>query len=287
MQGSRFKTRRISNRKIAVALAVAALLMSTALYAQREFRVYRGLEGDDAYAELPDDFQVPGEFVVARLMFPSNGIGPGSWSYGDWRQGGTSWAVDYPRADRRLALILRRLTRIDVRSVEQPVNLEDGDDVYHWPFLMAGLPGSWDLSDAQAAKLRDYLLRGGFLLCDSFFGTQEWAGFIEGMRRVFPDRPIIDLPDDHPIFHNVYDLREKHQIANWQALGRGTGYRADGATPHWRGILDDDGHLMVVIAFNNDLGDSWQRADEPDYPAEDVNLGLRLGVNFAIYAMTH
>jgi hypothetical protein len=275
--------------RIFAAIAMAAMLLSvhSVSYAQKAFRVYYGLEGDDAYAELPDDYQEPAEFVVARLMFPSNGIGPGSWSGGDWRQGGTSWAVDYPRADRRLAAILRRLTRIDVRSVEQPVNLDDGDDVYHWPFLMAGLPGSWDLSEKQAAKLRDYLLRGGFLLCDSFFGTREWAGFIHGMRRVFPDRTIVDLPDDHPVFHNVYDLRAKHQIANWQALGRGEGYRADGAEPHWRGILDDSGRLMVLIAFNNDLGDSWQRADEPDYPAEDVNLGLRLGVNVAIYAMTH
>jgi hypothetical protein len=274
-------------RLIALVLAVAVLFAHSAANAQKAFRVYYGLEGDDAYAELPEDYQVPGEFVVARLMFPSNGIGPGSWSGGDWRQGGTSWAVDYPRADRRLAMILRRLTRLDVRSVEQPVNLDDGDDVYHWPFLMAGLPGSWDLSESQAAKLRDYLLRGGFLLCDSFFGTREWAGFVAGMRRVFPDRAIIDLPDDHPIFHNVYDLRQKHQIANWQALGRGEGYRADGAEPQWRGIEDDAGRLMVVIAFNNDLGDSWQRADEPDYPAEDVNLGLRLGVNVAVYALTH
>jgi hypothetical protein len=274
-------------RLIALVLAVAVLFAHSAANAQKAFRVYYGLEGDDAYAELPEDYQVPGEFVVARLMFPSNGIGPGSWSGGDWRQGGTSWAVDYPRADWRLAMILRRLTRLDVRSVEQPVNLDDGDDVYHWPFLMAGLPGSWDLSESQAAKLRDYLLRGGFLLCDSFFGTREWAGFVAGMRRVFPDRAIIDLPDDHPIFHNVYDLRQKHQIANWQALGRGEGYRADGAEPQWRGIEDDAGRLMVVIAFNNDLGDSWQRADEPDYPAEDVNLGLRLGVNVAVYALTH
>lgn len=270
------------------AAILGALFAAQCAYAQKPFRVYQSLEGDDAYAELPDDFATPADFVIARLMFPSNGIGPGSWAGADWRQGGTSWAVDYPRADRRLAMILRRLTRIDVRSVEQPVNLDDGDDIYHWPFLMAGLPGSWDLTDEQAAKLRDYLLRGGFLLCDSFFGTREWAGFIAGMRRVFPDRTIIDLPDDHPIFHSVYDVNDKRQIANWQALGRNsTGYRADGDIPHWRGIEDDAGRLMVVIAFNNDLGDSWQRADEPDYPAEDVNLGLRLGVNVAVYALTH
>jgi len=270
-----------------VLMACALLLVYSAPQAQRPFRIYYGLEGDDYYAELPDDWEKPADFVVGRLMFPSNGIGPGSWWGGDWRQGGTSWAVDYPRADRRLAAILRRLTRVDVRSVEQPVNLEDGDDVYYWPFLMAGLPGSWDLSEANAAKLRDYLLRGGFLLCDSFFGTREWEGFIAGMRRVFPDRPIIDIPDDHPVFHIVYDITEKHQIRNWQALGRGTGYRADGAIPKWRGIEDDAGRLMVLIAFNNDLGDSWQRADEPDYPAEDVNLGLRLGVNIVVYALTH
>jgi Domain of unknown function (DUF4159) len=278
---------RISLRKIAAGLIALMLLEHATVYAQKAFRVYYGLEGDDVYAELPTDYEAPGEFVVARLMFPSNGIGPGSWAGADWTQGGTSWAVDYPRADRRLAAILRRLTRIDVRSVEQPVNLDDGNDVYYWPFLMAGLPGSWDLSEEQAAKLRDYLLRGGFLLCDSFFGTREWSGFVTGMRRVFPERTIIDLPDDHPIFHNVYDISAKHQIANWQALGRGEGYRADGDRPQWRGILDDSGRLMVVIAFNNDLGDSWQRADEPDYPAEDVNLGLRLGVNVAVYAMTH
>jgi hypothetical protein len=274
-------------RSLLCLAAAWMLLLHANAYAQKSFRVYYGLEGDDAYAELPADYQQPGEFVIARLMFPSNGIGPGSWSGADWRQGGTSWAVDYPRADRRLAAILRRLTRIDVRSVEQPVNLDDGDDVFHWPFLMAGLPGSWDLSEAQAAKLREYLLRGGFLLCDSFFGTREWAGFVTGMRKVFPDRPVIDLPDDHPVFRNVYDVRDKHQIANWQALGRGEGFRADGAQPHWRGILDDQGRLMVLIAFNNDLGDSWQRADEPDYPADDVNLGLRLGVNLAVYALTH
>src|SRR5690349_9003432 len=99
--------------KFAIAFAIVALFVASASQAQKPFRVYYGLEGDDYLAELPDDFEVPGEFVVARLMFPSNGIGPGSWAGGDWRQGGTSWAVDYPRADRRLAAILRRLTRID------------------------------------------------------------------------------------------------------------------------------------------------------------------------------
>jgi hypothetical protein len=256
------------------------------LRAEREFRVYASLE-PQADVELPEDYQVPGGFVIGRLMYPNaRGFGFFGWS-NDWRAGGTAWAVDYPRGDRRLAQILRRLTRIDVRSVEQPVNLEDGDDVFDWPFLIVGLPGMWDLDEGHVAKLREYLLRGGFLLCDSFFGTREWEGFMEGMRRVFPDRPIVDLPSDHPLFHTVFDLDTTLQVPNWNALRGGVPYRADGAIPRWRAILDDDGRVMVAIAFNNDLGDSYQWADDPGYPPEGANLGLRMGVNFVVYALTH
>jgi hypothetical protein len=261
-----------------------------AAWAQREFRVLRGMESHADYTELPADWQEPGGFVVARLMYPPGwggrfgGFGRG----GDWRQGGTTWAVDYPKGDRYYASILRRLTTIDVRSVEQPVNLEDGDDVFNWPYLIVGLPGNWNLDEDMVVKLRDYLERGGFLFCDSFFGSQEWEGFIEGLSRVFPDREIVDLPDDHPLFHTVYDLSRKQQVPNMNALlGGGAGYREDGATPHWRAILDDNGRVMVAIAFNNDISDSFQWADDPDYPAAAATMGLRMGVNFAVYALTH
>ncbi len=267
-------------------LAAGLIVFSTALYAQREFRVYRSLE-DQADVALPPDYQRPAEFVVGRLMYPPRA----GWRFGrggDWHEGGTTWAVDYPRGDRTYARLLRRLTTIDVRSVEQPVNLDDGDDVYDWPFLMVGLPGTWELTDEQAAKLRDYLLRGGFLLCDSFFGTREWQGFEETMRRVFPDRPIVELPENHPIFHVLYDLKDRKQISNWQALnGRGVPYRADGADPHWRAVLDDEGRVMAAILFNNDMGDSMQWADDPSYPQEDSALGIRVGVNYALYSLTH
>ena len=261
-------------------------LLGTAplVQAAREFREYPGLE-PDAAAPLPPDYKVPGEFVIGRLMYPSGRFG---WfGFGDWTQGGTAWAVDYPKGDRFFARILRRLTTINVRSVEQPVNLDDGDDVYDWPFLVVGLPGMWELTDAQVAKLRDYLLRGGFLLCDSFFGTREWEGFVRGMQRIFPDRPIIDLPENHPLFHTVYDLTNKGQVPNWNALQRGVPYRADGVVPHWRAVLDDHGRAMVVIAFNNDLGDSWQWADVASYPEQSASLGIRMSVNFAVYALTH
>jgi hypothetical protein len=204
---------------------------------------------------------------------------------GDWLEGGTAWTVDYPEGDRKFARLLERLTTIDVRIVEQPVNLDDDIDAYYWPFLISGLVGAWDLTDAQAGKLREYLLRGGFLLCDSFYGTVEWEGFVIGIRRVFPDRPIVELGSDHPIFHSVYNLTERPQIPTWQHLPRG--YRNNGANPHWRAILDDDGRVMVMIAFNNDIADGWQRADEYEYPQEAANLAISVGVNFAVYALTH
>jgi len=275
-------------------LVVAGLLMAVAAvaYADREFRVYRSFEAQADIVELPPDWNKPAGFTVARLMYPSDFGGFGRFGRGgDWREGGTPWAVDYPRGDRYFAKILRRLTTIDVRSVEQPVNLDDGDDVYDWPYLIVGLPGFWDLTDAQVVKLRDYLLRGGFLLADSFFGNREWEGFEDGIKRVFPDRDIVELPDSHPLFHTVYDLDARHMVPNMNALmDGGVPYRNGGnggSVPHWRAILDDNKRVMVAIAFNNDLGDSYQWADDPDYPAEGAELGLRMGVNFVVYALTH
>jgi hypothetical protein len=270
-----------------MACLTACLCLAMQALAQNPFQVFESFERrSDDFSTLPPDYDVPGEFVVGRLMFPSvrssNVMGGGG---GDWRQGGTAWAVDYPRGDRTFAALLKRLTNIDVRSVEQPINLDDVDDANHWPFMISGLVGAWDLTDAQAATLREYLLRGGYLLCDSFYGTNEWLVFVDSLRRVFPDRPIVDLPATHPIFHIVYDLTERPQIPTWQHLPQG--YRADGAEPHWRAILDDDGRVMVMIAFNNDIADGWQRADEPDYPQAESTLAIRLGVNFAVYAMTH
>jgi len=253
--------------------------------AEDEWREYPSIERDrGSRRSLPDNWQDPEEFVVGRLMFPNYERGPFGSGRGDWRRGGTAWTVDYPEGDRHFAMLLNRLSTLGVRSVEQPVNFDE-DSAFSWPFLIAGLVGSWNLSDEQAGRLREHLLKGGFLLCDSFYGSYEWDGFIRTLNRVFPDRQVVELPDDHPIFLNPYDLRERRQIPTWQYLPRG--YREDGDTPHWRAILDDDGRVMVMIAFNNDIADGWQRADDPGYPQEEANMAVQLGVNFAIYALTH
>ena len=267
-------------------LGVASMLAVRAADAPREFRVYPSFEGEDAEAPLPPDWKVPGEFVLGRLMYPSRGFG---FFGGDWTHGGTSWTDDYPRGDRTMIQMLRRLSRTNARAVEQPVNLDDGDAAF-FPFLLVGLARAWQLTDSQAAALRAYLLHGGFVFCDSFFGDNNWAIFRESLRRVFPDRPIIDLTDDHPIFHTVYDLPHMTsvQIPNMNSLmAGGDGSLAGGRIPRWRGVEDDRGRLMVLIAFNNDVADAWQWADDVRYPADKANLALRLGVNVTVYAMSH
>jgi len=270
--------------------ALTGLVFVAALQAQKPFREYPAMEGRDSQVGLPPDHAAKTEFVVGRLMYPASagGRGRGGFGGGDWRNSGGSWTVDYPKGDRFFAQTIRRLTRIEVRSVEQPVNPEDGDDIYNWPYLHVGMPSSWNLTPEYAARVRDYLLRGGFLLCDSFFGTQEWEGFKRGMDMIFPDRQIEDLPGDDPIFHMLYDLKDRHQVGNYRSMQRdGNPYRADGDTAHWRCIRDDQGRVVVAIAFNSDLGDSWQLADEPRYPEKYSALGIRIGVNYVVYAMTH
>lgn len=268
--------------RLALGLSLGLLLL-----AQRPFRTFDPLEGADSEAALPPDFNNKAEFVLGRLMYPSGGRGMRGGG-GNWLHGRTTWTVDYPKGDRFFASALRRLTRLDIRSVEQPVNPDDDDDIFFWPYLHVSMPGSWNLTDAQTRKLREYLLRGGFLFCDSFFGTEEWKGFESGMSRIFPEREAEELLNDDAMFHTVFDLDERYQVANFRSLMRdGRGYRADGSVARWRVIRDDSGRVMVAMAFNSDLGDSWQLADEPRYPEKYSALGLRIGVNYVIYAMSH
>lgn len=250
------------------------------------FREYPGIEYSLGSIPLPPDYEEKSEWVFARLMYP-----PG-WNNGyagrdnpDWTQGASLWSQDFPRADRHFSAAVRRLTRIDVRSVEQCVNLDDGEDVYNWPWLYAVQVGEWGITDAQAKKLRDYLLRGGFFMADDFHGTVEWQVFEESMKRVFPDRAIVEIPDSDAIFHTVYDLDERYQIVGEGHLEEG--HKLDGYVPRWRGIYDDKGRVMVAISFNSDIGDSWEWADAPHYPEKYSALGIRIGVNYIIYAMTH
>jgi len=275
-------------------LAVGSLGFLGALSAFQNFnkpwREFPGTEYNDF--PVPGDYREKTEWVFARLMYPNmDGVhGRGRWGrYAvDWTQGGrgVSWTTDYPRSDRHFALALRRLTRIHVRSVEQPINIDEGDQ-FDWPWMYAVEVGHWNLTDAQTKGFREYLLRGGFFMCDDFHGTEEWEVFLHSMKRVFPDRQIVDLDSDEAIFHTIYDLEERYQVPGWTPVRRGMTYEYDGVSPRWRGIFDDHGRLMVAICHNMDLGDSWEHADNPEYPQKYSALGIRIGVNYVAYAMTH
>jgi hypothetical protein len=277
-------------------LLIAVLALATALPAFQNFRKpwreYPAFEYNDF--PIPPDYQERTEFVFARLMYPNaqfygRGRGYGRRFGADWREGGRGvfWTMDYPRSDRHFMLALRRLSRIHARSVEQAINVDDGDQ-YDWPWLYGVEVGHWDLTDSQAKGLREYLLRGGFLMVDDFHGGLEWDIFNRSMQRVFPDRPIVDIDNADQIFHIVYDLSDRYQVPGAIYIQTGLTYeREDGFPANWRAIYDDKGRVMVAICHNMDLGDSWEHADNPEYPQKFSALGIRIGVNYVSYAMTH
>jgi hypothetical protein len=133
-------------------------------------------------------------------------------------------------------------------------------------------------------------MRGGFFMCDDFHAANEWEVFVYTMQKVFPDRPIVDIPDGDAIFHTVFDLQDRYQVPGMQYVNSHRIYEKDertGSPAHWRGVYDDHGRLMAAICHNMDLGDSWENADDPVYPQKFSDLGIRIGVNYIVYAMTH
>ncbi len=240
---------------------------------------------EDNPAPLPPDWQEKAEFARARLAYPNY---TGS-AYGRSRRGGGgggSWTTDYPKSDRIFLQGVRRLTRIQTQPIEQVVSLDD-DEIFQYPFVYAVEVGHWGLSDPQAQKLREFLLRGGFLMVDDFHGSIEWEVFMQSMSRVFPDRPVVDLANSDEIFHVLYDVDQRVQVPGVPALNSGVTFEQDGVVPRWRGVLDDRGRIMVAICHNMDLGDAWEWADAAWYPERYATLAYQIGINYIVYSMTH
>ncbi len=205
--------------------------------------------------------------------------------YGGYGYGG-SWSRDYPKADRQFLMALKRLTRIEARPTEQVVDL-DSDDIFNYPWVYAVQVANWTFTDAEAKRLHDYLLKGGFLMVDDFHGTADWDRFMAGMRMVFPDRPIEDLKDQDEIFHGLYDIGARFQVPGEQYVWSGRTYEKDGYVPKWRAIRDDQGRVMVAICHNMHLGDAWEWADDPRYPEPFASMAFRVGLDYIMYGMTH
>ena len=257
-------------RRATLAGCLFAVLLATVAFAQWGRRGY--YEED---VPVPADASEKTEYVFARLRYD-----------GYRRRRGGSWATDYPKADRQFLQGVRRLTRIHSRSKEQVVDV-NSDEIFDYPWIYAVEVGSWVLSDEQGAHLREYINRGGFLMVDDFHGDYEWDSFHESFIKIFPDRPIVDLEDSDAVFHVLYDLEKRFQIPGVQYVRSGVTWEKGGVDPHWRGVYDEKGRLVVAICHNMDLGDAWEWADIPEYPEPFASLAYRVALNYIIYSMSH
>lgn len=235
-----------------------------------------------AWSVHATEVRVEHEFYFTRGMYSDE------FSFGD--DPGGSWSIDYPKADRQFLNALDRLSILDASIKEHAIRLTDpnlGDQ----PFLYAPEVGSMQLTDEEAVALGDYLLAGGFLFIDDFWGSWAWTNLVEQMQRVLPDHVIADIPPSHMLFRVVYDIKgiqqvpNKHNGVEFNRLG--ITHEDDGVVPYVRGIFDSRGRLMVVINGNTDLGDAWEWADHPDYPSHFSTYAIQLGINTVIYALTH
>lgn len=225
-------------------------------------------------------------FTFVRIKYPS---------VRGW-YGMEKWEIDYPDADLNLSYRLQQLTSLKVNP--DPVILELTDpELFSYPWIYIVEPGDMLLTDEDVSGLRRYLLNGGFLMVDDFWGEREWMNFYEQIKRVFPDREPIDLTMDHPIFHCVFDLKlEKNQM---QVPNFGTGERSqytgitweryDAQEVHFRAIFDDKDRMMAIICHNTDNGDGWEREGEFEYYFREFSekKAYPLAINIIFYAMTH
>jgi uncharacterized protein DUF4159 len=258
---------------IATAVLLSGISVSLLAFQGRVF------EEDEEAPPLPVGAHENAEWAFARFHFRSGDASSGFRRF-------ELWAADYPKADRQFTMGVRRLTRLHARGMEQIVDA-DSDDLYNWPWIYMEHGNGWNLTENEAARLRQYLLRGGFLLSDDTHGDYEWQSLVRGLELILPGRAIEDLKDDDEIFHVMYDLDDKFQIHGTRFIWGGRPYAPDMVAPKWRAIRDDKGRILVAICHNSDVGDAWEWADSPHYPERETSLAYRIGINYILFDMTH
>ncbi len=275
-------------RSLLVLVGILALGVSLA-FAQRYYD-RRGVPDWEPDQEFARDV-----FTFVRIRYSSGygGGGYGGRGYGRRGYGRGRWATDYPDSDLNFSYRLQQLTSMEVDPDGVVLELTD-PKLFDYPFIYIVEPGNLMFTEEEVQALRRYLLNGGFLMVDDFWGEYEWDNFYYEIKRVFPDREPIELELDHPIFHAIFDLKEKPQIPSiGQALsGRYYGItweREDAREVHYKAIYDDKGRIMAVICHNTDLGDGWEREGENEWYFHEFSekKAYPLGINIVFYAMTH
>jgi len=279
----------VRRRSVIIVLALFAIL-AVSVVVEAQFRRRGGGggfgRGFGVRVAKPEDFV--GGFQFCRVAFNS-----------DFRGDGGNWSVDYPRADINLSIRLSELTKAyvskDSSGEPVPLLIRLTDDVmFECPFIMMTEVGSASISDEEAARLRLYLEKGGFLWADDFWGTYAWEWWTGQFSKVLPpaEYPIIDLPPSHPLFSAQFQVTKVPQISSigfWAGSGGSTSERGeDSAVAHARAVLDKHGNIMVLMTHNTDLGDSFEReADDPQYFYQMSVPGYAFGINALLYALTH
>jgi Domain of unknown function (DUF4159) len=267
-------------KKIGAALTIVLCFAVTAAAQRGRRRVIGG-----AFAASEANGPYDGAFRFCRIMFRQN-------PYGD----GNGWSVDYPRADINLSYRLSELTTTAVSRTSRGdynhavFQLTDAE-LYKCPFIMMTEPGGSYFDDEEATHLRDYLLRGGFLWADDFWGEVAWDNWSQQIRKALPEYQTIDIPLGHPLFHMLYQVHQVPQIPSidfWAGAGNTSERGAESAIPHARGIFDEHGRMIVLITFNTDFGDAFEReGDNHAYFEQFAGPGYAFGINALLYAMTH
>jgi hypothetical protein len=273
-------------RRIVSGLAIAVVLVTASTALAQRRRGFGGWGYAPVRMATPESFD--GAFTFCRIMFSQSYDGDGG-----------SWIVDYPRADINLSIRLSELTRTrisrDHSGEPNNVVLRLTDDLlFQCPFIMMTEVGATYLSAEEATRLREYLLKGGFLWADDFWGTQAWEVWAREIGKALPpsEYPIVDVPLTHPIFHQQFDVKRVIQIPSitaWMNMGGGTSERgADSAEPHARAIFDKHGRMLVFITYNTDFGDAFEReAEDPRYFYTFSVEGYQTGINVLLYALLH
>ena len=209
------------------------------------------------------------------------------------------YLTGYPDAELNFSVRLGELTktRVSKDSYGTPDHLVvrlTEDALYQCPYLHMEDVGTASLSDEEIAALRTYLLKGGFVWVDDYWGSYAWANWVSQLARVLPPTqyPVQDVPLDHPIMRTMFDVKEVPQIPSiqfWRTSGGGISERgADSATPHMRGVSDRHGNLMVLMTHNTDISDAWEReGEDPRFFYNFSPDGYAVGINVILYAMTH
>jgi len=293
-------------KKLALVLLAFPLLLGVVL-AQRWMQ---GFGGDPYFPEFETSLTargVPAHSTETPNWTNAAGFEPDTFAFARVRYtrleyarwGGGFWWSDSPDSDLNLSWRLQQMTSIKVNPDGRYLNLTD-KELAGYPWIYMVEPGRLHFKDEEVAVLRTYLLNGGFLMADDFWGTYQWDNFEREIKRIFPERAFGELPMDHPIFHCVFDLtvpKNKLQTPNArigrQAKTTGiTWERHEGEDcidMHVRALLDDKGRIMVIATHNCDNGDGWEREGEDDYFFHEFSekRAYPLGINIIFYTMTH